>query len=282
MSYRALPTHLHPTADRARAFFASERGVSKIVVEEEVHAELNLRPTLQGRTRDHHIVCVEVTDSGYTDNLDSFVLDSQRLGLPVKLYIAVPAGSPPDIAPLLRRAKPRGIGVLEVRANGTCHIFVSALSLSLTGLRRLAPKRFPARYQHALIDAEETFLNGDPAKGCSRIYDEIEALSRRLAARVAARGLLRPSARAQPNFEKAPWKTVLEHLRTHLNYRALPSIHDQLLSRVIGLTDSRNQTGHKVTRRQDLMRRDSQLRTRFEDAVDVMEALVSATRGLRL
>lgn len=284
MTYRALPAHLHAIAEHARSFFVRERGVSGIVIEAEVHADLNLRPTFHGRTRDHHTVAVEVTESGYTDALDGFVLDCQRLGLPVQLFIAVPKGSPADITPLMRRARPRGVGVLEVGPAGGCHMFNSALSLSLTALRRTDTGRFPARYRQALAEAQDTFLNGDPVKGCSRVYDEVEGVTRRLATKASTKGLFNAGAAAlaPPTFDTAPWKIVLDYLRRHLNLGALPTLNDQMLSRVIGLTTFRNLTGHKVSRRQDLIRRDSQLRTRFEDAVDLLEDLVNATRSLRI
>ncbi len=283
MTYRVLPTPLHPVADHVRSFLQG-RGVSMIVIEAEVHPDLKLRPTLQGRTQDHHIVCAEVTDAGYTDALDAFVLDSQRLGLPIKFSIAVPTGSPPDVASLLRRAKSRGVGVVEVGPNGGCHVFDNALSLSLTALRRLELNRFPQRYRQALLDAEDTFLNGDPVKGCSRIFDEIEEFTRRLGVKALKKGLLNASAKAvaKPNFAKDPWKGLLEYLKKHLNYGAFAALSDQLISRIIGLTPYRNQTGHKVSRRQDLIRRDRQLRTRFEDAVDALEDLVIATKGHRI
>ncbi len=281
MSYRALPAHLHAVADHARSFL-TKRGVASFAVETEIDPGLSLRPTLHGQTRDYHIVCVEVTDSGYTDALDRFVLDCQRLELPVKLFIAVPAGI--DMTPILRRALPRGVGVLEVGSGGSCNVFCPALSLSLASVRRPDLQRFPRRYRQALSDAENTFLGGDPVKGCSRVYDEIEALTRRLAQRAWTNGLLGGSASgpAPLNFATAPWKSVLDHLRSHLDYKQLPTLNDQLLSRVIGLTPFRNQTGHKVSRKQDLVRRDKQLRTRFEDAVDVLEELVNATRRLRI
>jgi len=229
MTYRALPAHLHSMADHVRAYLARERGVVGIAVEQEVHPDLSLRPTLHGRTRDHHLACVEVTDAGYTDALDAFVLDCQRLGLPTKLLIAVPAGNPTDIRPLLRRARLRGVGVLEVQAGGRCTPLSNALSLSLTGVRRSDNKRFPVRYLPALSDAEDTFLNGDPVKGCSRLYDEIEALTRRLAGRATTRGLFVAAAAGTtpPNSNKGPWKQVLEYLRENLDYQKIPGLTDQ-------------------------------------------------------
>lgn len=284
MTYRALAAHLHATADHARGFFVRQRGVSHVVIEGAIDPDVSFRPTFHGRTRDHHTVCVEVTDSAYTDTLDVFVLDCQHRGMPVKLYLAVPAGSPIDMGSLVKKARSRGVGVLEIGPAGGCTTLASALSLSLTGLSRPVTQGFPARYRQALADAEETFLNGDPVKGCGRVYDEIEEFTRRLAERAQKRGFLSPSAATakKPNFKKGPWKVVLEFLREHLDYPKFGTLDDGLLARVIGLTHSRNQSGHKVSRKQDLVRRDSQLRTRFEDAVNLLDALIDATRKLRI
>jgi hypothetical protein len=283
MTYRVLPAHLHAIADHAREFFVNHRGVTSIVVEAEVEPGLNLRPTLHGRTRDHHTVCVEVTDSGYTDALDRFVLDCQHLDLPIKLYVAVPTGL--DMTPILRRAIPRGVGVLEIGPAGGCDVFVHALSLSLTGIKRTRIKEFPMRYRGALSSAADTFLGGDPVKGCGRLYDEIEDLTRRLAKRCWQKGLLPGGGlhKATPmDFGTAPWKNVLDYLRNRLNYAGIPTVSDQLLARLIGITPFRNQAGHKIARKADLVRRDRQLRTRFDDGLDVLGELIVATRSLRL
>ncbi len=264
MVFRALPPHLHTVAGHAVTYFADHRGLIAIVIETEVEAGLALRPTFHGHTRDHHIVCVEVTDSGYTDALDRFVLDCQQRGLPVKLYLAVPTGI--DMTPILRRAIPRGVGLVEVGPAGGCNIFSNAISLSLAGFRRPNPKQFPARFRGALSQAMDTFLGGDPTKGCHNIYDEIEALTRKLAIRAWRKGFMPGGGPKNPtplDFSKAPWKNVLEHLRKHLDYTKVPGLNDLLLARLIGLTPYRNDTGHKVSKRSDLMQRDRKLGPSF-------------------
>ena len=283
MTFRALPPHLHTVAGHVLTFFAQNRGLSAILIEAEVEPDLTLRPTFHGHTRDYHTVCVEVTDSGYTDALDRFVLDCQQRGLPVKLFLAVPTGI--DMTPIMRRAVARGVGLVEVGPAGGCSIFSNAISLSLSGFRRPNPRHFPRRYRNAVSQAVDTFLGGDPAKGCHNVYEEIEALTRRLVLRTWRNGFIpggSPTKAPPLDFNKDPWKTVLEYLRKHLTYSQVPGLTDQLLARIIGLTPYRNDTGHKVARKGDLVQRDRKLGTRFEDAVDVLEELIKATRSLRL
>jgi hypothetical protein len=55
-----------------------------------------------------------------------------------------------------------------------------------------------------------------------------------------------------------------------------------LLMRVAALTDVRNDSGHKPKNRAARTKRDHELRTRFESAIDVLRDLASALRPLRL
>lgn len=289
MSYRILPPHLHATADAAVQYFRKNHGVTHVAVEAEIDRDIRYRPTLTGQMRDAHLLAVEVTDGRYTDALDAFVLDCERLALPVKLVVAIPRGTtPPEFNDMLRKARRSGVGILEVDSNGG-NTFCSPLSLSLSGVRRIQMTRFPAKYRQALAEAEETFLNGDPAKGCGRVYDELEGLSRSVAKRVARRGLwkaLKPGeSRPKVNLEVGPWSDVLELLRDHLAFGSVPAgkprLSPSLIAKVIGITPHRNDSGHKPRKRAQLIKRDRELRTRFEHAVDTLEEFIRATASLR-
>ncbi len=290
MNYRILPPHLHSTADAAIRFFRNNEGVTGVQIETSIDNDIRFRPTIIGKMRDHHMLSVEVTDSGYTSALDEFVLDCERRGLPVRLYIAIPRGA--DLAEfqhMVKRAQNRGVGVVEVDERGG-NVMFRPLSLSLTGVRRVNVQRFPMKYRQALSEAQQTFLGGDPVKGCGCIYDELESLSRRIAQRVDQRGLWKrlkgAQRRPKVNFEIGPWQRVLTVLREHFAYSKIPPgqarLNETLLAQVIGLTPYRNESGHKPRRLSDLISRDRQLRTRFEHAVDTLESLVKASKFLRV
>lgn len=287
MSYSFLAPPLQPTADAAKKYFKDKRGISKFKIEETIEPSIDYRPTLSAIAPDQHYICIEVSTSPYSNTLDAFVLDCMNQGLPVKLYVAMPKGpGGKEFKTKLQRAKRHGVGVFEV--DGTSgEMIQEALSLSLTGLRPADPREFPSKFRSDVSDAETSFRNGNPAKGCSLLYDEIEALTRRIAIKTKAKGYWRSLKKGERppkiNLEKGPWATVMRILMEHLDYKkcSCPGLDDTLLARVRGLTAHRNESGHKPRSHNELKKRNRELRTRFENAVDILLDLITATKPLR-
>jgi hypothetical protein len=288
VSYRALPSQLHETAEAAVRFFGTDRGIlkSKFKVEAPVSNDLDYLPTLQANTPDHSDVWIEVSETPYLTSLDSAVLHCMKNCLPVKLYVAFPAGiSATTYKKCTDEARTKGVGVLEV-ANGKCTVIHEALLLSLLGVRSEDRSQFPAKYRSVLSTAEATFRNGDPAKGCALVYDEIEALSRRLATKIKKNNWwthLGSAGTPTLNFQKDAWASVMDTLMNRANFNALPpTAKKSLLMRVAALTDPRNETGHKPKNRAVHIQRDRELRTRFETAVDVLRDFAKAVGPLKI
>jgi hypothetical protein len=283
MNYRFLSEQLRPTAEGARRFFRQRWGVTSFKAEESVSSETSFSPTLQAETSDHHLLCVEVSKSPYPSALDSFVVDCMRLCIPVKLFVAISEDSMgPSYNRDLERARKCGVGVLEVRKSSST-IIHAALSLSLTGVRPVDLKKFPAKYRQALSDAEDTFRNGQPSKGCSLVYDEVEDLTRKIAKQTFDRGLWLHGRGARLKFDKDPWQNVLREMMGSLDYSRCASITYDLLARTVGITPHRNDSSHKPKSRAQLTKRDRELRTRFENAADLFLDLMVAGKsaGLR-
>jgi len=291
VTYRVLPESLRPTADLVQKYMKG-KGLSKIHIEEPIDEALDFSPTLSCRRADHHFECVEVSETIRTSPMPSFVLQCQLQHTPVLLSVALPANSDyPDFRRDLKWAKDVGIGVLEVNHETSKVASISRpLSLSLTGLSRVDMRKYPAKYRQAISDAEETFLGGNPPKACSMVYDEIEAITRRIAYKTHMQGLWSKSISDPGSMkEKMPWSSVLNALKSNLDRRAamssgknLGSLSDPLLSRTIGITPYRNQSGHKPKSLRDLVARDSALRTRMEDAVNLLLELIIASKCLRV
>jgi hypothetical protein len=181
-------------------------------------------------------------------------------------------------------ARRKGVGAIEVSGEN-CQLIHEALPLSLAGARVEDHTRFPARYRSGLSTAEATFRNGDPAKGCSLVYDEIENLSRRLATKIHAKGFWQPKASGPPktNFDKDNWATIMDLLLNRADLPKLPAgVNKSLLIRVASIVDARNQAGHKPKNRLLRMQRDRESRTRFESAVDLLRDFAVAVRPLRV
>src|ERR1700722_11910321 len=200
MNFRYLAKSLIPTAEAAAKFFKDSYGAKGFKVEEAIEASIGFRPALHTAMSDHHILCVEVSETPYPGGMDAFVLDCMNKHLPVKAYVAFPSDpAPADYKACVERARNRGVGVLEIGPNKS-EIVNPATSLSLMGLRVRPPRDFPAKYRAAMTDAVSTFRNGAPPQGCLMVYQEIEGLSRKLAKKTKSKGMWR----ALKPGEKAP------------------------------------------------------------------------------
>ncbi len=272
MTFRALPPQLHGTAEAVVRFFLDDRG-TKLAAEEPVSVDLDYRPTLKGSTPEHHDVWVEVSEVPYLNSLDTIVLYCMRECLPVKLYVAFPSGPVGDYKKLVDEAKRNGVGVLEVHP------------LSLNGVRSEKRTLFPPRFRSPLSTAESTFRNGDAGKGCALVYDEIEDLSRRLAKRIQSNGWwTNPTTPPTINPTTGNWGPLMDVLLDRTAFAHLPQglRNRRILLRVAALTGHRNESGHKPGNRAALIRRDRELRTRYESALDLLRDFAAACRPLHL
>ena len=284
-TYRALPDNLKEYADATHKYLCKELGLAAIKIEHEVHREIEFRPTLSAISTDKHIICAEVVEQLFTPDIETFVLACRNYSLPVKLYVTVRKGQFQAYDPkVLKFARENGIAILEVSLpNHGALITNQPVSLSLGGLRTFSLQKFPAKYREPLKQAIETFKGGNPAKGCSDVYDEIEQLTRRIGRKCAG---IAGGLKKNGNFDwdKEAWATVLEFLKTHVDKAKIgcPNLNNQLFSRLIGMTEYRNETGHKPSSLLKKIERDKQLRTRFESAMDELGCLIEAARPLRV
>lgn len=288
MTYKSLSESLRPTADAARDFFKRDWGVHSFRVEEPIDANISYCPTLSATTRDQYVLCIEVSGSAYHSGLDQLVIDCRNYGMPAKVFVAIPKESgDPQYRQNVRRATACGVGLVEI--SGTKgRIIHNALSLSLTGCRPIDKTQYPAKYRGALSDAEHTFREGDPAKACAAIYDEIEALCRRVAKRTLKKGCWTKSVSSgaviKMNLDKAAWQNVVQAIAKHCDARkcGCPKLDDTLCARVLGIVPYRNEVGHKPKSVTELLKRDAKLRTRFESGADILFELISAAAPLHV
>jgi len=284
MNFRILPSSLYATAEAAAAFFKGRIGVRRFDVEASIHNDVEYRPTLSGQTQDFHVLCVEVSERAYPPGLDSAVMDMRRVGLPVRLFVAMPTGiADPEFQRNLKKAQDRGVGIVQVGSSGG-NVSAEALSQSLASLRPFAPKDFPPKYRQEIDTALNTFLNGNPPQGCQTLYSEIESLTRRIAAKVDRKSYWKNANKPRMNLDRDPWAHVVAELRDEFDNRTAncPDLSKALWNRVAGITGHRNDTGHKPKDRAARMRRDRQLRTRFEAAMDILAELISAGKPLKV
>lgn len=288
MPYRALAPHLHGAADAVLKYFIANHGIknSNIVVEEGVDPNVEFAPTFTLTTDDKELICIEILENLYPPEIKDFVLGCKNHSVPAKLYCAL-LSEPEDQVETraYQFATDNGIGLLGVDpANyGIRKINNNALSLSLGGLRTFKMGDYPSSYRAALQSAIDTFKNGNPGKGCLDVYQEIEHLTRRIGKRAASiSGGLRSTASF--NWDTQAWANIAEFLKTHLDTTVCkcPDLRPQLFNRIIGMTEYRNDVGHKPKTLAKRIERDRLAKTRFEGAMDELLILINASKPLRL
>jgi hypothetical protein len=292
MKFIYLEEPLWKTAETVANYLRAEQGASGFQAEQQVHKAIDYVPTLRGTTTEAELICVEVTQIPHRQSFDGFVADCKSHGLAVKVYMAMPVGVAPDVFKQnFQFAKKNGVGIIEVDADKDhCVPQCPALSLSLGDVRPVTRKLYPPAYRARLEEAEATFRNGSPAKGCSVLYDEIEALTRRIAQDTHSKGLWRPP-KTKPgkpppklDFDKGNWNPLMKQLLELLKFQQLqktaPGLKDSLVHRVLAITPFRNLTGHKPKTQEERKERDRQLRTRFEEAADLLLELIKASKPL--
>lgn len=286
--YRVLASNLKDLADSTIQYFILNNGAknSNIKIEAEVHPDISFRPTLSYIKSDGHIVCAEVIDAFNLPEIERFVLACKNNSLPVLLYIVIQKDAMPQIdTKILKTVKDNGVAILEINPPNHGTLITNApLSLSLGGLRSFKLSDFPSIYREPLNSAINTFKQGNPGKGCSEVYDEIESLTRRIGKKISAitNGF---SQTSNFNWDTHSWALTIEFMRDKINRAVInncPELKTQLFNRLLGLTEYRNAAGHKPTSLAKLIERDKQLRTRFESAVDELNNLIRASKPLRL
>jgi hypothetical protein len=289
MTYGILDLSLHATADAAAKYFRVNRGITRTFeIESPILDIPGLRPTLSVLDPDGYYICIEVRETVYHMSLDTFVLNCKNRNLPVKLYVAMPKNSSDsNFQENVRRARQNGVGVLLVDdIDG--EMLYEALALSLTGLRRVDPKEFPPKYRSAILEAEKTFQDGHPQKGCAAIFDELEAVTRKVAEKTYRKGAwknLKPGGTGTPpDFNRQNWMSLLQQLMKELDPTVCgcPQLNSALLSRIIGITPHRNDSGHKPRTVAARQKRDNELRTRFEHAYDALRDTLKAAKPLHI
>ena len=288
MSYRALSDYLHSTADAAQDYFKANLGLTRLQTEAAADKRIEYCPTFHGQDSEHYVISVDVSDTIYHSTRWHFVTECQQLSLPVKQYVVLPSGqSYSDFKNDLALAKKAGIGVLEIKPDGgEVTPFADPLPLSLTGLRHFDPSDFPTKYRTPVRNAIQTFRGGDPNKGCANVYDEIEQLTRLIALKTHKLGMWNqplsdPATLTDP---RTPWVRVVKKLDSGLDRKGdkrAGGMTSALLAQVHGITRHRNQSGHKPTGKRALVRRDARLRTRMEDALDLLQDLIEASKPIR-
>lgn len=283
MSYKILAPEQFEIADQVKKYLSGTMGLSKIKVEESIDASLDYRPTFTAQSQDHHLICVDVSEALVNSTRANFISQCERQGRAVKFYVAIASTNYTDFAKDFKEAKRTGIGIIEVNLlTNTYEILNQPLSLSLTGLRPFQMPDFPKKYRQTIMTAIELFKSGEPNKACSLIYDELESLTRKLAIKSYNAGEWSTTLTNPGHLkDRMAWASVIKHLRDDLNRSGkYKVVTEAMMSRLHGVTTYRNDSGHKSNDTKALQKRDNQLRTRMESAIDLLHELATISNQL--
>jgi hypothetical protein len=240
------------------------------------------KPTLQANTADGEIVCVEFSETDcYPQALTRLVEDFRAAQLPVKVYIALPstAQNATSMTDLVR-ARRQGIGVMLVEPAGTVNVLDEPVSQLITQLRKINMMDYPARLRDRLSQAQNTFLAGNPPKGCSDLYDLLEETTRKIVKAAINRNLWNGNL---PSFDPATvgWNSLCNAAYANMQFNNVGTLAQPLWASVMAITPHRNETGHSARTIKARKRRDLEMRTRFEHAADVLRDVLDHTKKFR-
>ncbi len=116
------------------------------------------------------------------------------------------------------------------------------------------------------------------------LFDEMEDYTRKLANKVNERKLWLSKKKIVFEYDTAPWANTIELIQKHLDIKRAkcPELKPAFLARIYGLTGHRNESGHKPKDQAALIKRDREIRTRFENATDTFLDLINHTKALRI
>ncbi len=284
--YNTIDESLYPVANLLVRHYSRDLGL-KVKIEAEISRDLSYIPTIFAQSNSHYMICADVDESNVFNHARRyFISECEKRSLPVKFSIIVPKEN--VTASTLREiseAKRYGIGVfLADLETGSVELINQALSLSLTGLRMFDKSTFPRKYRENIKISEEVYRT-DPNKACSLIYDEIEALTRKIAVKTHQLNLWRTPLADINRLYKMPWSSVIDEFQKNVDRQGgtlCAPFTNTLLAKVLGVTTYRNESGHRPASKSALITRDTQLRTRMESAVDLLLELVNAAKVLRI
>lgn len=283
MPYTFLDQSLQKTADAVFKWLVGHWGIrkSKIKVEAEVYPDLRFCPTFTATAQDQSIVCVEVSNVAYSNLIDEFVLGCQEKGLPVRLFMAVPTGlKQRKFQENLKRAKRACVGIIEIDTQSHNPV-QNALPLHLSNVRPIQLREFPPPFRQALQEAERAFRDGHANKACAEVYDLLEDAFRRVAQKCYDKGIWPNSSSLR--IRTCSWAKLIRDIDKNID-RTKPSgkpITDILCGRILGVTPHRNQSGH-IPSLAERIRRDRELKTRFEHAVDLLREFLAVAKKFKI
>ena len=228
-------------------------------------------PTFMGTSATGVRVCIEVNESFYPITMNEFVADCIKMGLPVKLYTAVPANPNKTIDQTsIQRAEKFGVGCLLVD-NGRITVLREALDLSLLLTEdEKNISKFPKKFRLELNTAISTYENGDPKKGVSNVFDTIEGIIRNVAIQAKANGTI-PAANTL-DLKRAPWVNVMMAMQSQ------SVLNDVFLSRCIGSSTTRNYTSHPAKNLKEIQKMHKRLRTNYNYSIDLLKDLIEEAK----
>ena len=293
MTYTLLGQNLYDVANCAKRYFISEQGAKKFKCEQaiELDPSLPLKPTWQAALGSGYYLCVEVRESPFSPSLYEFVTQCAARGLPILLWVALPAGAAgPSFATELRAARDGGIGVVQFDASGAAHYFHRPVSLSLFGLKQTDIRLVPKGQREDVKNAEATFRDGSPPEGCQAICQALEQITRQFAEFTYQQGHWRHPAGSvalkQKFFQTDSWAKLLETMETRLDIAKVKSraatFSKQNIVKVRGYTDWRNIVSHKPKSFKELRERDAKLRTMFEATRDMLLEWYVIAKAIKL
>lgn len=123
IKFSILPSNLHLFGEAANTIIKKRYSLINGIVEESIHTDIPIQPTLHWKTKTHFIAC-EVAQRPFPVSIKSQFADIVAAGQPIRIIVAYPKNNQLSSAEYqkdIMYCKKFGIGYMGIDDNGKRH-----------------------------------------------------------------------------------------------------------------------------------------------------------------
>lgn len=178
MTAENLTTGLDPIKDAAKAYFRGIYHVQNVILDSEVDAKLNWKPSIQLKVNEHLTIIAEVSEKPYPLIISLRRPDVENLPQPISVYSVCPEEAYLADQAEAKRLMAHGYGLLTVDAAGAVQVRASCIPV----IQIISQETFqdeikglPAKLKTRLAEAYQRYVHNAPS-GSTDISEVLEGL----------------------------------------------------------------------------------------------------------
>ncbi len=179
IKFSILPSNLHLFGEAANTIIKKRYSLINGIVEQSIHIDIPIQPTLHWKTKTHFIAC-EVAQRPFPVSIKEQFADIVAAGQPIRIIVAYPKNNQLSSAEYqkdIMSCKKFGIGYMGIDDNGRGIIEYPGISLSLYIPFPSDFSSFKSQIKKDVQDCYEHYLlKGDPDIGLQNLGQIVERL----------------------------------------------------------------------------------------------------------